>query len=491
MSVTENAAGIKFSELERTIFNFAHELARNLLTDTLEALSQKLHMELDSTRYENKGTRETSIHTLFGTVSYKRHVYYDHGTQSEDGRSKCVYPLDEKLGMTVFQTYTEAVVETVLKRCTETSFRKAAASVSEMTGLSVSHATAWSMFQEFGRSLTLRDQALVDQDQKNELDGPKVVPVLFEETDGVYVPIQRKGRKKPAKERKEIRLAVTYEGWKKPKECDRHLLVNKHFVSGLADVSDFNKLRSASIAQRYDMANVKLHALNGDGAAWIRQGHEGRKSIYQMDPFHWQREVLRATASKKESRILSGLLNAGKFEQAMDRIQELKYECGGEAKRVKALEELQVYLSTLRGGLQPWKQRDGQVIPEPPDGLTYRNMGTMEHHICDVLGLRMKGRKMSWSPNGASHMAKALACSMNGELSSLVDCMMAGKVPQEMETVVTRTVDEARNRVVKRVRRVFETHPGGWPFENSAMTLSRKAIRGIFHMKNFTELAYH
>mgnify|MGYP001810643287 CR=1 FL=1 len=491
MSVTENDASIKFSELERTIFNFAHEMARTLLAETLEELSYKLHMQLDSARYENKGTRETSVHTLFGTVTYKRHVYYDHEIQGEDGKSKCVYPLDETLEMTVFQTYTEAVVETVLKRCTETSFRKAAAAVSEMTGLSVSHATAWNMFQAFGRSLSHHDRNLVEKDQQNELDGPKAVPVLFEEADGIYVPTQKRGRKEKTKEHKEIRLAVTYEGWKQQGNSGSHVLVNKHFVAGIEDSDEFNKLRAASIFQRYDMANVQFHALNGDGAMWIRIGHEGRKSIYQLDPFHWRREVLRATASKKEAAAVATMLSTGQFEQAMGRINELKYECGGEAHRVKALEELEVYLTTLRSGLQKWNKRDGQPIPEAPTGLTYRTMGTMEHHICDVLGLRMKGRKMSWSLDGARHMAKALACSMNGELSSMVGCMMAGKVTQEMAAEVTRTVDETRKRVLKRVPKVFEAHSGGWPFEKSSMTLSRRAIRDIFHIKNFTALTYH
>lgn len=490
MSVTENGTGIKFSELERTIYDFALGIARNILAETLEGMSHGLHMQLDSSRYENKGMRGTSIHTLFGTVSYSRHVYYDNETFGEDGKRKCVYPLDDCLGMTIFQSYTEAVVETVIKRCTEVSFRKAAEAVSEMTGLSISHTTAWNMLQEFGCSLDDHDRRLVEKDKQQQLDGEKVVPVLFEEADGDYLSIQRRGRTKKEKERKEVKLAVTYEGWQKQSRSDRHYLVNKRFVADVANTEGFNALRSASIAQRYDMAKVQYHVLNGDGAAWIRNGHEGRKNIYQLDPFHWHREVLRATADKKEATTLVGMLKLGQFEQAFMRIDELKYECGGEEHRVKALQALEGYLRTLQHGIQPWKTRADKVIPEPPAGLVYRNMGTMEHHICDVIGLRMKGRKMSWSVNGAKHMAKALACCMNGELSTMIGSMMAGKVTEEMATIVTRTVNETEKRVVKHVRKTFEAHRGGWPFEGGAMTLGRKAIRDIFHLKNFSEQAY-
>jgi len=88
-------------------------------------------------------------------------------------------------------------------------------------------------------------------------------------------------------------------------------------------------------------------------------------------------------------------------------------------------------------------------------------------------------------------MAKILACSKNGDLSKMIGYMMSGKVPEVMTGFVTRTMDETGKRVVTHVQKTFEAHHGGWPFEGGAMTLSRKAIRDIFHMKNFTELAYH
>ena len=47
-------------------------------------------------------------------------------------------------------------------------------------------------------------------------------------------------------------------------------------------------------------------------------------------------------------------------------------------------------------------------MPTAPEGLGYRQLGTMEHNICDVLAHRMKGRKMSWSIDGADNLSKIL-----------------------------------------------------------------------------------
>jgi len=43
-------------------------------------------------------------------------------------------------------------------------------------------------------------------------------------------------------------------------------------------------------------------------------------------------------------------------------------------------------------------------------------MGTMEHNVCDVVTLRMKKRKMSWSKQGGNYLVKLLAARASGSL---------------------------------------------------------------------------
>ncbi|MBU3209042.1 hypothetical protein [Clostridium algidicarnis] len=75
----------------------------------------------------------------------------------------------------------------------------------------------------------------------------------------------------------------------------------------------------------------------------------------------------------------------------------------------KKLIELYDYFVHNKEGLVPYKLRDNITMPTAPEGVEYRQLGTMEHNICDVLAHRMKGRKMSWSINGADNLSKILA----------------------------------------------------------------------------------
>ena len=82
------------------------------------------------------------------------------------------------------------------------------------------------------------------------------------------------------------------------------------------------------------------------------------------------------------------------------------------------VEELITYFGNNEDGLLPY-QEQGFIIPEPPEGLEYRNMGTMENHIWSIIARRMKHRHASWSIKGGNHLAKILAKKGSGKLSEV------------------------------------------------------------------------
>ncbi|HEY5584576.1 MAG TPA: ISLre2 family transposase, partial [Ruminiclostridium sp.] len=95
------------------------------------------------------------------------------------------------------------------------------------------------------------------------------------------------------------------------------------------------------------------------------------------------------------------------LSKVFEKIEALKYDSGGVKAEVKKLVILEGYVRNNIDGIISYKERIGVSIPNPPPGLEYRNMGTMERNI-NIFVKRMKGG-MSWSEAGGSNLSKIIA----------------------------------------------------------------------------------
>ena len=89
-------------------------------------------------------------------------------------------------------------------------------------------------------------------------------------------------------------------------------------------------------------------------------------------------------------------------------------------KRSQKARQLYHYLNNNKDGLLPYKKQ-GRKIPEPREGILYKNMGVQESQNCTVITMRMKHRRMRWSAKGANNLAKVLCCKENKELCSTIE----------------------------------------------------------------------
>lgn len=87
---------------------------------------------------------------------------------------------------------------------------------------------------------------------------------------------------------------------------------------------------------------------------------------------------------------------------------------------IEDVEELIRYYRNNKEGLLPY-QSQGLELPKHPEGLEYRNMGTMENHVWSVIARRMKHNHTSWSRRGGNHLAKILAKKCSGKLYEVTE----------------------------------------------------------------------
>lgn len=87
---------VSFKEMEQKIFAYVCELGREITQIMLEAYDKELAEGRDKKVYRSKGSRRTTIKTVYGEVEYSRRVYR---TQTEDGQRAHVFLLDQAMQM--------------------------------------------------------------------------------------------------------------------------------------------------------------------------------------------------------------------------------------------------------------------------------------------------------------------------------------------------------------------------------------------------------
>lgn len=440
---------IKFNDLEKKVFKFVCFFGCLIIKLLLEKYDRKLMNSRDKKKYRHKGLRGDTIKTVMGEVQYKRAMY----EINEDGIKKTVYLLDEKLGLKNkdYGKVSDNIVEKIVEIVPITdSYRKAETVIKETTNLTLSHEAIRNLVIKVGDKVAQKEKEERKLYNKNQLISElKEITALFEEADGLWINLQGEDRKEGLEKQKkecekknkefnpktkiktELKLHVMYEGWKK--DDPRHSLINKQYIAGIMKPKEIAELRDARVFQKYDVKKIKLRATNGDGAKWTK-GITVKGGIYQKDQFHIMQEITR-DVPKEYRNIIEELIKNKEYNKIQSAIDGLKYELGGEYKTVKKLEKLQSYLSS---GLE--RYTDLVEIPEAPEGVEYRTMGTQESQIFSKLKKRFCSGRKAFSKHGANALSKVCVLS---EKISLDDI----EAPIPIDTSVQDWIDEIENQI--------------------------------------------
>lgn len=440
---------IKFNNLEKKIFKFVCNFGCLIIKLILESYDRKIMKARDTKKYRHKGLRKNTIKTVMGEVEYVRAMY----EVEEAGIKKRVYLLDEKLHINTEGKASENLVEKIVETVPITdSYRKAETVLKETTNATLSFEWIRNIVVKIGDKITKKEKEERKMLDKGQLvAGLKEIIALFEEADGLWINLQGKDRKerleknkkKCEKENKEfnpkqkvkteLKLHVMYEGWKK--DDKRHPLINKQYIAGMMKPKEIKKLRDARVYQQYDVEKIKLRIINGDGAKWTK-GITAKGGIYQKDQFHIMQEIVR-DVPKEYRNIIEELVKTKQYDKIEKAIEGLKVELGGEYKAVKKLNTLQSYLSS---GLE--RYQDIVEVPEAPEGVEYRNMGTQESQIFSKLKKRFCSGRKAFSEHGANALAKICVLSEKFSLEEL-------ETPIPIDTSVEDWIKEIEENVRK------------------------------------------
>ena len=439
--VTDN--GLTFKDFEKKTFEMICRYGQEYTRQFLEGYDTYLMEKRDKAAYRNKGKRKTTIKTVYGEVEYERRVYE---VIREDGLKEYVFLLDEQLEISGVGLISMNMAEQMVSGITEMSYRECASKVTEMTGQSISAMGVWNVIQSLGEKVCEEERELVKAHKAGLIQGDKEAPVLFEEADGVYIRLQRE-----AQEKAEMKVGIAYDGWKQTGK-NRYALDGKVVVAGFSEAREFRQYREAAIAEKYNMDEIELRIMNADGAEWIKSLCEA-ETVFQLDPYHRNKAIRENIKNEECIDTIREYLWEEDLDGMFDYLEMYKNSLE-EDDEIEDAEELIKYFSNNKAGLIPYQNR-GINIPHHPDGLIYRNMGTMENHVWSIIAKRMKHNHTSWSIQGGNNLAKILAKKCSGRLNEVASKLKKPVFEGKVTEMIVKEVLSA-GRIKKKVGKGYE-----------------------------------
>ena len=238
-------------------------------------------------------------------------------------------------------------------------------------------------------------------------------PVLYGESDGVWVHLQRE-----AKRSLEVRVAILSTG-RKPVGKDRYRLENKQSITAMGLSGEQWQeaiLREAHLT--YDLSQTKMLIWGGDGNVWVRHSFDRMDLPQQfvLDRFHLQRAARRAYPDRGEARKVVSRLRQEGFPAVAPKLSQDIRQARNE--RRQRLLDFYQYVSDNQDGLLDLEYR-GCPFPSC--------LGAMEGNVDKLVVHRMKGRGCSWRLPGVRAMLAL--CRYADQLRSQAYCYLPLQTP--------------------------------------------------------------
>ena len=434
MSLAEKA--INFNRLEKEIFEECHKLGCETLKKILQGYDGELMKARDKKKYRHKGHHKSVIKTVMGEVEYSRAVYE---VKNEDGTKSFVYLLDKIMEIKGSGFMSGLLSGQIAEAVCAGTYRRAAQSISEMTGQRISHQAAWNVTQSLGAEVEKQEERLAALAANNEGSGQLETKILFEEKDGIWLHLQGSDRKKHGGSH-EMKVAIAYDGAEAVGK-KRYRLTNKVAAANFESAGKFHKRKEGIIANVYNIDEIETRIINGDGASWIKQHGVDETAHFQLDTFHRNKAIVKAAPDANARKTMFKLLYDKKIDDLLMYIDALANSLEDEEQAGK-LRTLHTYFTNNREGLISYKRR-GLDLPEPPADKEYRGMGAMESNIFTIIGNRMKGGRACWSIDGGNNLARLLTLKHTGKLHPVLNEAANWTLPERYIQEVTMTSSKA------------------------------------------------
>ncbi|HMN15905.1 MAG TPA: ISLre2 family transposase, partial [Bellilinea sp.] len=376
---------IRIEELEETIQGIAIETGQEALGMGIKEIDDRIAERVPK-GWQNVGTEERWLVSSLGAMRYKRRIY-------QDEKRRRRKPVDELLGIEKYGRMSGRVQEMGASLACMGTYRLAANQLSWLIKTPISHSAVQRMAWNTGNRIADGEEAERRRvfEHGDPIEGGRIkAPVLYGESDGVWVHLQRERRRSA-----EVRVAIVSTGRKQIGK-DRYRFENKRCITAIGLNSEMWQEQIVRETHLYyDLSETKMLISGGDGNRWVRHSFDRMQmpQEFVLDRFHLRRAARRTFHYQAEAaQIVSQLRHEGFSSISKELKKRIEQSEGKERQK---LEEFYCYIHNNQDGLQDLERR-GVNLPAC--------LGGIEGNVDKLVVHRMKGRGCSWRLRGLRAM---------------------------------------------------------------------------------------
>jgi len=376
---------VRMDNMEESLQRVSLAVGQESMAMSVKEIDNRISKQVPK-GWRNVGTEERWLVSSLGAMRYKRRVYLDEKKQRRR-------PMDEMLGIKSYDRTSGRVQEMGASLACMGTYRLAANQLSWLIKTPISHSAVQRMAWHTGNRIADGEEAerrRVFEHGETIEAGRIKAPVLYGESDGVWVHLQREKRRSA-----EVRVATISTGRKQIGK-DRYRFENKRCITAIGLNSEqWQEQIVRETHCYYDLSETKMLISGGDGNQWVRHSFD-RMEIPQefiLDRFHLRRAARRAFRDQAEAAQIVAQLRHEGFSSVTQHLRQRIEQ--SEGKERQKLKEFYSYIHNNQDGLLDLEYR-GVALPA--------YLGGIEGNVDKLVVHRMKGRGCSWRLRGLRAM---------------------------------------------------------------------------------------
>ena len=375
---------IPTEQLESAIKDLSQEVGCAIFQTVVQILDDQIQESIPK-GWKNLGRVKRKVVFESGHIRYRRRIY-------RDERGRIWKPLDLLLGVESYARSSRRVQEMGCLLACRSSYRNASEMLSYLLKTVISPSSLQRMVKRFGAFIS----ATEGDWQREEEAGKIKAPVLYAESDGVWLHLQQAEAR-----RAEVKVGLLYTG-KRSIGSHRFACENKVVMTQLGGSNETWQIKLRELADRnFELNQTKCLVVGGDGATWVKHSFDllNLPQIAVLDRFHVSRAVHSAFSKLTNSHALLDSLFSQSFDTVKPQLLVLISKTRG--KQAELLKHTLQYLENNQNALLDLQHYS---LPD----LKSATLGSAEANVDKLVRQRMRGRGFAWSIDGAQSMLAVL-----------------------------------------------------------------------------------